>query len=318
MKPDDDFLKNHLKESKPYDDWDSLQQILNVTQRRHGSPTNANEATTAEFIKAIMYTILDQLEGLQFLLQKSVTGTTARGVVDGAIAFNTEDFPVTALTALVEFKSSSKMEEAVPQCLSEMVAAHERNVQEGVVLSEIWGIATNFMQWAFLRFVPDKSTVYFYDSQPLNFVALHKKDTFTPEILKAQKAGDIMILLHFILVRCRENIATTKIDPELRTEMTERMLPSNFYSNGTHLGLEYSVWVSWGKYYKATKVHLCSRAALIRDVRKYFPEYPPDEPISAIKLRNPALWALTDDVSKCDAIVDPISTIQPGSHIVIE
>jgi hypothetical protein len=109
-----------------------LRELVNILQRsmrRYGSPLR-NEATTTRHVEEVLTYFMDPyLDDINLKLQEPVNGTAAHGVVDGAISSRRNG--VQALAAAFEAKSGTTMAEGIPQCISQLHAMHEHNMQCG-------------------------------------------------------------------------------------------------------------------------------------------------------------------------------------------
>ncbi|KAL0483730.1 hypothetical protein AKO1_014008 [Acrasis kona] len=165
---------------------------------------------------------------MRMQLQQHIVGSSCHGVADAAIAGPQER--TTLICTCIETKTALTQNQSLPQVCAQMVAAYEKNCNNGIKLSEVWGVATNLTNFSFLRFKPSDKKMQYYKKSALSLLPPGDFDEVTLETLQRSNAVEILRMLKFIASRSKELIDNAKFDEQYYQRQLDKAVEKEVFN----------------------------------------------------------------------------------------
>ncbi|KAL0478187.1 small subunit rRNA methyltransferase H [Acrasis kona] len=210
---------------------EELREVANgliKVENMFGPVSGSNKAIVTTYVHEVFYPALKgHFQTLRLLLQHKIQGTSSHGVADGAVTGTKERIEL--ICTCTELKNQQTVRQGTTQVVAEMVAAYERNNHNGVKIPEIWGVASNFFSFSFLRFIPEDKTIQYYKDSPLTFAQDPRGEPMSLEYLGKTDAKEIISVLKFVVKRSAETLANAKYDEKYYELQVEKAFPKQNY-----------------------------------------------------------------------------------------
>jgi hypothetical protein len=176
--------------------------VLQRSVRRYGSPLR-NEATTRHIEEVLAYFMDPYLDDVKLELQEPMNGT---------MAISSRNSGVKALAAVL----NTTMAEGIPQCISQLYAMHEQNMQCGYKIETYWGIASNLSQFGIIRYTTSKRQIEVFKASPVWFLVLNEGEQITQDVLKRTPTfANVLGILNHIMKDVNQTLKNVIPDQKL-------------------------------------------------------------------------------------------------------